>query len=54
MCAKERVVCFPAKANIWLTEHLSTQAKLLQVFFVVFFLFRGSAPDRIALGVLNI
>lgn len=54
MCAKEMVVCFPAKANVWLTECLSPQANLLRVFFVVFFLFQGSAADRIALSVLNI
>lgn len=45
---------FLLKPNVWLTEHLSNRAKLTQVFFVVFFLFQGSAPDRIALSVLNI
>lgn len=28
--AKEMIVCFPAEVNVWLTEHLCTQAKLLQ------------------------
>lgn len=28
--AEEMIVCFPAKVNMWLTEHLCTQAKLLQ------------------------
>jgi len=28
--AKEMIVCFPAEVNVGLTEHLCTQAKLLQ------------------------